>query len=512
MEDNCVATDESRPTLLIITHESVGDKMAGPSVRAWEMAQALGGRGLDVMLATPFPSARTAPNVSIVRYAWDTPASLEAHLDVADVVMAIGPVMTRVINAIGHPIEKPTLIDTYYVPEIEQILLNVTLNHEGLDPTSVYVNEMITYLCQGDFFLCANTRHFDLWIGALLAAERLNMRTLADFTVDKLIGLVPLGLPATPPQRGASNVIKGVIPGIGLTDKVIYWGGGIWDWTDPLTLLEAMRQVLQQRDDVRILFGALHHYDHTVVPTMSMARQLLEAIEREGWLNTRVFFLDWIPYDQRSHYLLEADIGISMTLRTIENRYAIRARSLDYLWTTLPCILTAGDDLADVLHETGLATLVQPGDTSAVAVAILRILADDTAREALRPKTEAAAAQFHWPAVVQAAFEFASHPYRAADAEAARARIGTLVQSRASWDVLLREKAVLIQEKFDLQAKFTEERMHLQSAINQLQTNMNHLQGEYDKVHTHLQQVENGKIMRAMNATQQGLNKILGRN
>ena len=82
---------------------------------------------------------------------------------------------------------------------------------------------------------------------------------------------MPLGLPATPPQRGATNVIKGVIPGIGLADKVIYWGGGIWDWTDPLTLLDAVKQVLEQRDDVRILFGALHHYDHTVEPTMSMA-------------------------------------------------------------------------------------------------------------------------------------------------------------------------------------------------------------------------------------------------
>ena len=511
MEDNQVAPGDGPRKLLIITHESVGDKMAGPSVRAWEMAQALGGRGLRVMLATPFPSTRVAPHVTIEHYAWDAPASLEALIDAADVVMGIGPVITRVINAIGRPIEKPTAIDTYYVPEIEQILLNITLNHTGLDPTSVYVNEMTSYLCQGDYFLCANARHFDLWIGALLATERLNMRTLADLTVDKLIGLVPLGLPAEPPQPAASPVIKGVIPGIGLTDKIIYWGGGIWDWTDPLTLLEAVKLVLQQRDDVRILFGALHHYDHNVVPTMSVARQLLQAIEREGWLNTRVFFLDWVPYDQRAHYLLEADIGISMTLHTIENRYAVRARSLDYLWATLPCVLTAGDELADVLHETGLATLVQPGDVQAVAEAILQILADDTGRDSLRPKTAAAAAQFHWPAVVQAAFEFASHPYRAADADIARARIGELIKTRISWDALLREKAVLTQEQFDLQVKFSEAITGLQTQLDQRQVQINHLQTDIENVRAHLQQVENGRVMRAMNAAQNSLNKILGR-
>ncbi len=34
--------------------------------------------------------------------------------------------------------------------------------------------------------------------------------------------------------------IKGVVPGIGPDDKVILWGGGIYNWFDPLTLLRAV--------------------------------------------------------------------------------------------------------------------------------------------------------------------------------------------------------------------------------------------------------------------------------
>ena len=41
---NPVALDQNGPfaKLLIITHESVGEKMAGPSIRAWELARSLG--------------------------------------------------------------------------------------------------------------------------------------------------------------------------------------------------------------------------------------------------------------------------------------------------------------------------------------------------------------------------------------------------------------------------------------------------------------------------------------
>ena len=92
------------------------------------------------------------------------------------------------------------------------------------------------------------------------------------------------------------------------------------------------------------------------------------------------------------------------------------------------------------------------------------------------------------------------------------ARIGALIQARASWDVLLREKAVLVQEKFDLQVRFNEEKAKLQTQLDQQHFQIHQMQTSYDDLRAHLQQVENGKMMRAMNAAQQGLNKILGRN
>ena len=378
-------------------------------------------------------------------------------------------------------------------------MLNLTLQPGGIDPTSVYVNDMLTYLRQGDFFLCASERHRDFWLGALLATERLNMRTLADFTIDHLIGIAPLGLPDESPIPSNDSVMKGVIAGIGRDDKVIYWGGGIWDWTDPIALLDALKLVLLQRDDVRIVFGALHHYENKIVPVMSVAQQLMNYAAREGWLNTRIFFLDWVPYDERSQYLLEADIGISLTLRTIENRYAVRARSLDYLWTSLPCILTTGDELADVLKGIGLATQVQPGDVQAIANAILKILGDATPRARFRQQNETVIEAWRWSTLVKATLDFSIHPHLSQDSQIARGRIGSLVQARTSWDVLTTKLHILNQEKFDIQSQFAE-----------VQTEAATLHTQLEQLRKHLNLVERGKVMRTLNALQQGIKKIRG--
>ena len=46
-------------------------------------------------------------------------------------------------------------------------------------------------------------------------------------------------------RRGTA--LKGVVPGIGADDKVILWGGGIYNWFDPLTLIRAVDRLRQRR-------------------------------------------------------------------------------------------------------------------------------------------------------------------------------------------------------------------------------------------------------------------------
>ena len=70
--------------LLIITHENIGERMAGPSIRSWEIAQALGRQGAQVRIISPFASQRSAPNVDIVQFDWAQPGSIVRHIDRID--------------------------------------------------------------------------------------------------------------------------------------------------------------------------------------------------------------------------------------------------------------------------------------------------------------------------------------------------------------------------------------------------------------------------------------------
>lgn len=435
--------NRSYADVTMITHESVGDKMAGPGIRVWEIARALGKHGVRVTVATPFPSSRRAENVEIREFSWEDPHSLSSLVERAGVVMAIGPVLARVIHFLGCPISQPTLVDVYYVPEIERILLNLSIGGLDFDPTTIFRDELFAYLRQGDFFVCASEKQFDFWLGGLLAAGRLNSQTLGvNWNVDQLLAQVPLGLPDEVPAAGPP-VLKGVVPGIGVHDKVIYWGGGIWDWNDPLALLAALKIVLQRRDDVRIVFGALHHYNHKVVPTMTVAERLMEMVEREQWLNRYVFFHDWVPYDRRVALLLESDIGVSLNIRTIENRYAMRARTLDCLWTSLPCILSRGDDSAQLLQDAGLGQIVEPGDAAGVADAILRILDDTNARQRPSSQAQPFVEQLRWSAVVQPILQFLGDPHLAPDAEEARRQLRYQLPMRQAWASVHQENQVL---------------------------------------------------------------------
>ena len=98
----------------------------------------------------------------------------------------------------------------------------------------------------GDFFICASERQRMLWLGWLEAAGRVNPLTYdADPTLRALIDTVPTGVPAEPPQQ-TRPLVRGVVPGIGQDDPLLVWGGGVWNWLDPLTLIEAVERLVRQ--------------------------------------------------------------------------------------------------------------------------------------------------------------------------------------------------------------------------------------------------------------------------
>ena len=137
------------------------------------------------------------------------------------------------------------------------------------------------------------------------------------------------------------------MPGIGADDKVILWGGGIYNWFDPLTLLRAVDKLRGRVPErAAVLPRAEAPEPERARDAHGGARPGALADEL-GLTDTHVFFNEgWVAYDDRQNYLLEADIGVSTHLDHVETEFSFRTRILDYLWASLPVVATGGDSFA----------------------------------------------------------------------------------------------------------------------------------------------------------------------
>ena len=168
---------------------------------------------------------------------------------------------------------------------------------------------LIIRLARGDFLICASERQRDFYLGQLAALGRLNTTTYDnDPTLRSLIDVVPFGLPNDDPEH-SRPVLKGVVPGIEVGDELVLWGGGIYDWLDPLTLIRAIGRLTQRFPNVRLYFmGGVE--PNPAIPRMAVAKAAKHIAAEMSLLDKYVFFNDgWVEYADRQNYLLEADIG-----------------------------------------------------------------------------------------------------------------------------------------------------------------------------------------------------------
>jgi glycosyltransferase involved in cell wall biosynthesis len=270
-------------------------------------------------------------------------------------------------------------------------------------------------LQRGDLFLCASDRQRDFWTGWLAAAGRVNPYThRADPALKSLLRVVPFGVPAEPPQRGAPR-FKGVEPGIGGDDFLVLWGGGVWNWFDPLTLIRAAAQLRERLPRLRVVFPALSS-PSPASPPMVMAAEAQQLAADLGLTGSFVFFRDqWVPYTERGSMLLEADVGVSLHREGVETRYSFRTRVLDYLWGALPIITTEGDSLADIVRSQGLGAVVPYGGVDEVAEALHWMATHRWRRLRCARRCRAAAMQFRWPLVAGPLLAYCDAPSAAPD-------------------------------------------------------------------------------------------------
>lgn len=386
--------------VLVVANDRVGTSMAGPGIRSLRFASELA-RDHDVTLVVPFPTDIEPDGFRIIQDdPWDA-QRMNAQIAAHDVVVAQKlPLST--LRALSRS-EKVAIFDLYDPVPIETLAWSArhpksrrTAVTQGLNAVTLELT-----LRSGDAFICASEKQRDLWLGALLAYGRLDQEAYdADPSLRSLIDVVPFGIEPGRPVA-AAPVLKGVVPGIAETDKVLLWGGGIWDWFDPVTVIRAVERLSAERDDVRLFFLGLSH-PNPGVPRMAMEQRAIDLAGELGLRDRIVFFNEtWVPYDRRGAYYLESDLGVSAHFDDLETRFAFRTRLLDYFWGGLPTVTTAGDALADVIRVNRLGRVVAAGDVAGWTAAIRELLAGGDERAGIEDRLEAVRAEFLWPRAVE---------------------------------------------------------------------------------------------------------------
>lgn len=402
--------------MLLLINSALGPRMSGPGIRYWEFARTLSRLpALDVALVTtpgsPAQPVAGAPPFHL--HAGRDEAHLLALAQDADVLVTPGavvslyPFLLRTDVPLALDLTIPRLLEELQRP-----------SPHALDQQALHLDRvratLLTQIRAADFILCASEKQRDYWLGALAAAGRINPHTHAhDPTLRRLIDVVPFGLPSDPPRRTRS-VLKGVVPGIDPDDRVLLWGGGLYDWLDAPTLVRAMARLAPRWLNVKLFFMGTRHPNPQESQRRGTRRTLALADEL-GLTGRTVFFNDWVPYAERANYLLEADLGVSLHRDHLETRFSFRTRFLDILWTGLPVVATGGDVFGDLVEREELGRTVAPGDVDGVAEAIVALLETPDLRQSYRARFEGVARAYRWERVVEPLAAFCTAPEFAPD-------------------------------------------------------------------------------------------------
>ena len=395
--------------VLVVTGEPLSARLAGPAIRAWEMAAELSQTHPVRLLSTHSVEGLVDDRFEIVEAMGD---AISLHTSWADVIVFQGFLLEGAPWLVAS--EKIIVADIYDPMHLEQLEQARDLGPDGrrtaVDQVTGALNRQ---LARADFMLCASDKQRDFWIGQLSALGRINALTVGD-GIDSLVSVVPFGIQDDPPVQHKHG-IRGVVPGIGADDKIVIWGGGVYNWFDPLTLVRAIHRLSLRHPDIRLFFMGMKH-PNPGVPDMRIAWETRQLAEELGLVDRHVFFNSgWVPYAERADVLLDADVGVSTHFEHVETEFSFRTRILDYLWTGLPIVATTGDSFGDVLDAEGIGRGVPPEDVEALEAALEEMLYDEAAAAAARENVVRFAHQFRWSDVLKPLLDFTAAPHRARD-------------------------------------------------------------------------------------------------
>lgn len=349
--------------------------MAGPGIRYFELAKTLS-KYCECTLLVPNECDIKNENFKINNYdSARASKSLVKKIGCdADVVIS-QTLRPPLLNHLRKC--KIRYIADFYDPLTVETLEQIRYDSKKVQDSTfnfIHYLQALQFEC-ADHVLCASERQRDLYTGWFFGIRSITPEVYKESAdLKNLFSIIPFGLSETEPLFINEDLLYEKFPQIKRSDKIIFWGGGIWNWFDPLSVIKAVEILSKKRHNIKMVFLGVKH-PNPKIKQMEMTRNTLEYCHKHGLIDKLVFINhDWTPYEDRVNYLLGSAVGVSTHFDNLETRFSFRTRVLDYLWANLPMVVTEGDSMAQMVKENNLGKVVRYKNIDDIVEAISELL------------------------------------------------------------------------------------------------------------------------------------------
>jgi len=341
---------------------------AAPGLRAWQFARALSRQGHDLCLVTLGERHGSVAGAGAPLRRVSLPAGdftdaeqlQEIHDDFGpDAVITAGSYQPTVAAYLLRS-DRPLWID---LPGdmMAEAQLRAAMDDEH-SFMSDYLSILRRALLRGDHFSAISGAQRLSLVGQLGVAGRLGPGTLGR----ELVSVVP---PAVEPAPRVT--LRPRPDGVPPDAFVLLSSGGYNTWCDVETLVAGLEGAMAQDPGIHFVSAGGAVADHCV----ERYRRLQELVERSP--HARNFhLLGWQWPEELGALYAASQLGINMDLQCYEAELGSRNRLLDWLRHGLPCLTTAGSELARQLCDAGAGWATPPGDPEQLTGRVLELAAE----------------------------------------------------------------------------------------------------------------------------------------
>lgn len=387
----------TKKRILMVAPDVVGEKMAGPGMRYVEISKQLSrwydvtlfAQGLNGNFDFPFDVKTYSDLRKISNHVngFDFIFAQFLTYEVVERAVALG---CKIIYDLYNPLPIEALVGN--IPETESEKRKKDAEYYELQ------NHLLLYSRSGSYFVCANERQRDFWIGYLTANRVFIPSRYQGESISELVGLLPFGMQDEPPEK-THQVLRNTLPNINDDSFIMLWAGGIWDWFDPLTAIRGMEKLQHSHPNAKLVFLGTNH-PNKQVKRMSMTERAVSLATELGLIDKNVFIIEgWVNYNDRANYLIEADAAVSLHQNNLETRLSFRTRILDHFWAQLPSIVTRGDWFAELIEHENLGYVLDYEDVDGFCKAATSLM-DKRNRNEIIDNVKKAREGYRWSTIV----------------------------------------------------------------------------------------------------------------